>query len=130
MFGTVVKFGENSVTLSSRGRCEERLKRTRSGTRDARALISCLIKRTPKRAASCPGKKPTHCKASKPAAAITRHRRVERRFTSFSSFSSLLLPSIPHSCFVILRLHANKHRGMPHVCILILHVSCHLRDRM
>lgn len=60
--------------------CGKGLKRTRSGTPGC-ALISCLIKRTPKRAASCRGKKPTHCEASKPAAAVTRHRASRKEET-------------------------------------------------
>lgn len=52
---------------------------------------------------------------------------------SLSSFSSLLLPPTPHSCFVVLRLRANTHVDPACVCIPIFYVyrvtSENARDR-
>lgn len=96
------------VRRSSQWRTGKDWKGLGQGPRGARALISCLIKRTPKRAASCRGKKPTHCENFK--ACSDRYSPPESgdSLASLSSFSSLLLlPLTPHSCFVVLRLRAN-----------------------
>lgn len=66
------------------------------GPWSARALISCLIKWTPKRAASCRGKKPTHCEASKPLLATGEWRENSR-------LALLLFFSSSTSCFMVLR---------------------------